>query len=112
MEWEEQVNGMASSLEKSLKKFTHRLAGLEHKAFDEEHGSKWQFKPLNGESAELLLQKKIVQKEIVEEGPPENFKAISFGGQSEARKKKFLEILPTRVSRFDQLISDEGLERG
>ena len=112
MDWEEQVNGMASSLEKSLKKLTHRLAGLEHKEFDEEHAAKWQFKPLNGESMELLLRKKIAAKEITEEEPPENFKAISFGGQSVAGKKKFLEILPTRVSKFDQLISDGGLERG
>lgn len=114
MEWEERVNGMASSLEKSLKKFTHRLAGLEHKEFDEEHWAKWQFKPIKGESAELIGQKKFGAKETVEvkEEQPENFKAISFGGQSEIRKKKFLEVLPTRVSRFDQLISDEGLERG
>lgn len=80
---------MASSLEKSLKKLTHRLAGLEHKEFDEEHAAKWQFKPLNGESMELLLRKKLLPKKSLKKSLLKTLRQFLLAAKALPAKKSF-----------------------
>src|SRR3989338_3092422 len=110
MEWEEQVNGMANSLEKSLKKFTHKITGLHHELSEEEMPGKWHFKTNGTEKKEFFEQKEAFFEQKTEQKA--DGKAIVFEGQNELNKKKFLEILPMRIGKFDQLIGDQGIERG
>ncbi len=116
MEWEEQINSWAESLEKNLKKITHRLAGLEHdfeKALDK--------KPESGTKSRQAARQEAFAPAIRQE--KEDFldstgkagdsgRAIVFDRADGNEKKALPKILPTRVGRFDQLISDHGIERG